>query len=123
MEDLVDQVVYQGRDPLFEDIDQRQTCVVMTRRIRGLFGTRSRTTVLPGPGCGGTSGFIVWWNTDDPTVLGRVHSGMVQTISRIGFLKSAVWCERRHQNISPKSLDYFWHEQLGELFCYYRKAT
>lgn len=95
----------------------------MTRRISWLIVTRSRTTVLPGPDCNSTPGFIVWWNSDDPVILGRAHLAVVQTIGRIGFTEPAVWCDRRDQNRNPKSLGYFWQEQLGDLFCYYRKAT
>lgn len=121
MNTLVDQVVWQaeaiGSRPLIE------TCLVMTRRIRWVFITRSRTTVLPGDDCGSTPGFIVWWKSDDPTVLQFVHDRMVETIRQIGFTKPAVWCERRLENKSPRSLEYFWQEQLGDAFRYYRKAT
>lgn len=94
----------------------------MTRRIRWLW-TRSRTTVLPGDDCDSTRGFIVYWNSDDPAVLGRVHTGMVQIIERIGFTEPAIWCESRLQNRSKESLPRFWQQQLGDLFCYYRIAT
>ena len=121
MTTLIDQVVWRGN--ILGDIQSEETCTVMTRRIRWLIVSRSRTTVLPGPGCSSTPGFIVWWNSDDPTILERVHAGMVRIVRQIGFTAPAVWCDRRHENRNPKSLDYFWQEQLGELFRHYRKAT
>src|ERR1700733_14290874 len=84
---------------------------------------QSRTTVLPRSGCGPTPGFIVYWKSYDQVILERVHAGMVEIISRIGFNEPAVWCDRRYLNHNPKSLEYFWQEQLGSLFKYYRKAT
>jgi hypothetical protein len=119
---LVDQVV-SHRKGFLGDI-QSETCTVMTRRIRWLFITRSRTTVLPGPDCGdSTPGFIVWWNTDDPVALQSIHDGMVRTIERTGFMEPAVWCHRRHEIRDPRSLDFYWQDQLGDLFVYYRRAT
>jgi hypothetical protein len=99
-----------------------ETCIVMTRRIRWLFINRSRTTVLPGEDCDSTPGFIVMWNSDNPAVLKLIHAGMVQIIERIGFTGPSVWCNRKHLNRNPKSLEYYWKEQLGDLFRYYRKA-
>lgn len=100
-----------------------ETCIVMTRRIRWLFITRSRTTVFPGSDCRATPPFIVWWNSDDPEVLKSVHAGMVKVIEKIGFTEPAVWCDNRYKNANPNSLNYFWQEKLGELFRHYRKAT
>ena len=100
-----------------------ETSVVMTRRIRFLLFKSGRTTVLPGPDCANTPGFIVFWNTADPAVLEMLHIGMVQLIEKIGFTEPAVWCDRRPYNRNPKSLDYFWEEKLGDLFRYYKKAT
>jgi|ERR1039457_582577 hypothetical protein len=120
MKTLVDQVVY-NRKGIVEEIVS-ETCIVMTRQIRWLFINRSRTTVFPGEDCNSTPGFIVMWNSDDPAVLKSVHEGMVQIIKRIGFTEPAVWCDRRHQNRNPRSLEYYWKEQLGDLSRYYRKA-
>jgi hypothetical protein len=120
MNTLLDHVVC--RKKILGDIEVEETCTVMTRRIRW-FWTRSRTTVLPGDDCNSTPGFIIWWNSDDPAILQRVHSGMVQIIERVGFTEPAVWCESRHRNRSKQSLPRYWQEQLGDLFCYYRKAT
>ena len=120
MNTLIEQIVWHGK--ILGDIQTEETCTVMTRQIRWLFITQSRTTVLPGDDCNSTPGFIVWWNSDDQTILQSVHAGMVQT-RRIGFTAPAVWCESRHTNRNPKSLDYFWQEQLGEVFRYYQKAT
>jgi hypothetical protein len=121
MNALLDHVVWRGK--ILGESEAEETCVVMTRQIRWLW-PRSRTTVLPGPDCGfSTPGFIVWWNSSDPEALRRVHAGMVELIGRIGFTEPAVWCDRRHQNRSQRSLPRFWQERLGDLFCYYRKAT
>ena len=121
MNTLIDRVVWRGK--VLGDIVSEETCTVMTRRIRWLVVTRSRTTVLPGADCGSTPGFIVWWNSYDPAILGRVHAAMVGVIGRIGFTEPAVWCDRRHKFWSRDSLRSFWQEQLGDLFCYFRKAT
>src|SRR5262245_23457890 len=120
MDTLLNQVVWHRK--ILGDISREETCTVMTRRIRWLW-RRSRTTVLPGPDCDWTPGFIVWWNSDDPAVLRRVHARMVQVVERIGFTAPAMWCDRRHQNRSRETLRRFWEEQLGDLFRYYRKAT
>ena len=121
LDTLLDHVVWHGKT-LLGGTEIEEACTVMTRRIRWIW-TRSRTTVLPGPDCDSTPGFILWWNSDDADVLRRVHVGMMQVIGRIGFTEPAVWCDRRHQNRSRHSLPHFWKEQLGDLFCYYRKAT
>jgi hypothetical protein len=121
MKTLIDQVVWRGK--ALGEIPSEETCTVMTRRIRWFIVARSRTTVLPGTDCDSTPGFIVWWNSDDPVILGRVHFAMVQIIGLTGFTEPAVWCDSRHENRNPKSLAYFWQERLGDLFCYYRKAT
>jgi hypothetical protein len=120
MKTLVDEVIYVRKGIVEEVVSE--TCIVMTRRIRWLFINRSRTTVFPGSDCDSTPGFIVFWNSHDPAVLKLVHKGMIQIIRRIGFTEPAVWCDRRHSNRNPKSLEYFWHEQLGDLSRYYRKA-
>ena len=121
MDTLVDQVVWHGQS---EPLPIEETCTVMTRRIRWLFVNLSRTTVLPDSDCGfSTSGFIIWWKTSNPDILQRIHNGMVQTIKRIGFTEPATWCNRRHLNRSPKTLENYWRNQLGDIFCYYRKAT
>lgn len=120
MKTLVDQIVYHRKGITEEVISE--TCIVMTRRIRWLFINRSRTTVLPGENCDSTPGFIVFWNSDDPVILKSVHIGIIQIIGRIGFTEPAVWCDRRRLNRNPRSLEYFWHEQLGDLSRYYRKA-
>jgi hypothetical protein len=117
MKTLIDKIVWRRNSLVGVGIQSEETCTVMTRRIRWLIVTRSRTTVLAGTDCDSTPGFIVWWNTDDPVVLGRVHSGMLETIRRIGFTEPALWCDRRHQHRDPESLGYFWQEQLGDLFC------
>lgn len=121
MKSFVDQVIWHGE--LHGTRPITETSIVMTRQIRWLFINRSRTTVMPGEDCEWTPGFIVWWNNDDPTVLQLVHSCMVETIQRIGFSMPAVWCNRRHLNKNPRSLEYFWKDQLGDVFAYYRKAT
>jgi hypothetical protein len=120
MKTLVDSVIHYRKAAYGEMVSE--TCIVMTRRIRRFFVNRSRTTVFPGEDCDSTPGFMVFWNSDDPTILRLVHTGMIQIISRIGFTEPAVWCDRRHLNRNPKSLEYFWQEQLGDLFRYYRKA-
>jgi hypothetical protein len=120
MNTLVDQVVWKGKT--LGGFENEETCIVMTRRIRWLW-PRSRTTVLPGDDCNSTPGFIVWWNSNDPVVLQRVHTGMVQLIQRVGFTEPAVWCDRRHENRSRDSLPRFWKDKLGDLFSHYRKAT
>ena len=89
MNTLLDRVVC--RKTMLGAIEVEETCMVMTRRIRWLW-TRSRTTVLPGPDCDSTPGFFIWWNSDDPAILARVHTGMVRIIERIGFTEPAVWC-------------------------------
>jgi hypothetical protein len=118
---LVEKVTWRGK--VLEEYETKETCTVMTRRVRWFFITRSHTTVLPGPDCDSTQGFIVWWNSDDPIVLESVHSGMVEVVKRIGFTAPAIWCETRHEHRSRNSLNYFWEEQLGELFRHYKKAT
>lgn len=118
---LVDQVV-SHRKGFFGDTES-ETCTVMTRRIRWLFITRSRTTVLPSDDCNSTPGFIIWWKSDNSDDLQMLHEAMVQTIQRTGFTEPSVWCESRHQNRNPRSLDYYWQEHLGPLFVYYRRAT
>jgi len=121
MDTLVDKVTWQGR--ILGGLEMQETCIVMTRRIRLLFFNRSRTTVLPDTNSNRIPGFIIWWNTSDPNTLHRIHNGIVQTISRIGFTEPAVWCNRQKMNRSRKTLANFWHDQIGENFFYYRKAT
>jgi hypothetical protein len=121
METLLDRVIWRGKT--LTGNENEETCRVMTRRQRWLFFTRSRTTVLPTSDCDSSPGFIVWWNSNDPAVLGPVHKRMVEIIGRIGFIEPAVWCESRLTNRSPTALGNFWRDQLGDLFRYYRKAT
>lgn len=118
---LVDQVVMHRKGVTGNIVSE--TCTVMTRRIRWLFLTRSRTTVLPAPDCNSTPGFIIWWKCDDPDDLRMLHEAMVQTIQRTGFTEPSLWCDHRHQNRNPRSLDHYWQGQLGALFVYYRRAT
>ena len=122
MKTLLDQVTSHYESML---VGQRvENCTVMTRQIRWLFCiNRSRTTVFPGADCDATPPFIVWWNSNDPEILRLVHVGMVRVIEKIGFTEPAVWCDNRLKNSNPNSINYFWQEQLGELFRYYRKAT
>ena len=118
---FVDKVSWQNK--FLDTLEIQETCIVMTRRIRWLFVYRSRTTVLPESDHNRIPGFIIWWNTSDLNALHRIHNGMVQTINRIGFTEPAIWCNRRQMNRSSKTLDNFWRDQLGKIFCYYRKAT
>jgi hypothetical protein len=121
MNTLVDKVTWQGK--ILGGLETQEKCIVMTRRIRYLFINLSRTTVLPDSEVNEIHGFILWWNTSDPKVLFKIHKAVVRIINQIGFTEPAVWCNRRKLNRSRKTLVNYWRDHLGDIYCYYRKAT
>jgi hypothetical protein len=104
------------------EFQMTERCVVMTRRIRWL-ARNSRTTVISQDEWNKTPGFIVYWNTNDQVVLDNVHRGMVEVIKRIGYSKPAFWCDDQYKHPAGNYLKDFWRDQLGDLYCYFRKAT